>query len=174
MILRVLICALLMGAVGVAGAQTSTAAQQPASQAKAQQQLTPEQRAAIQKRNETLVKYANQILAMIDNGQIGEVWDQASEVAKKAVTRDKFVDAVKAARAKLGAAKGRKIVAMYQSTSDGKKQLPAGTYVNIRYQSQFADSTQPAVELVSFHLDSDQRYRLSGYTVGPAKAAPAK
>lgn len=56
----------------------------------AAQQLTPEQRAAIQKRDQELVSYANQILKMIDNGQSAQVWDDMSEVGKKVVTRAAF------------------------------------------------------------------------------------
>ena len=87
MIGRLLVCALLIGAAGIASAQT-----QPAStpQTPAARQLTPEQRAAIQKQNQVLVKYAESIVAMIDNGQSGQVWDQASDVAKKSASRDQF------------------------------------------------------------------------------------
>ncbi|MGH8113850.1 MAG: hypothetical protein ACREPS_02170, partial [Rhodanobacteraceae bacterium] len=53
-------------------------------------QLTPERRAAFQKQNGVSVKYANQTVAMIDKGQIGWLWNQASEVARKVVSRNEF------------------------------------------------------------------------------------
>lgn len=161
MIARLLVCALLIGAAGIASAQTQPAAtpQQPAAP-----QLTPEQRAAIQKQNEVLVKYAESILAMIDNGQTGQVWDEASDVAKKSVSRDQFVKTTDADRAKLGKVGSRKVAAVTRSVSKGGK-LPAGTYVNVNFATQFGSDAKPVRELISFHLDSDKKWRLSGYTV---------
>lgn len=161
MIARLLVCALLLGAVGTADAQNQPAStpQQPATR-----QLTPEQRAAIQKQNQVLVQYAESIVAMIDNGQTGQVWDQASDVAKHVVTRDQFVKAIGADRARLGKMTSRKVAAVTRSVSRGG-QLPAGTYVNVNFATQFGQNAKPIRELVSFHLDSDKKWRLSGYTV---------
>lgn len=96
---RLFLCALLVGPAGVATAQDKPAQTQPATQ---QRQRTPEQRAAIQKQNQELVQYAGSIEAMIDNGQTRQVWDQASDVAKKSVSRDQFVKTTDSDRAKLG------------------------------------------------------------------------
>lgn len=171
MFVRLLFCALLIGATGVASAQTkpATAQQKPATA-----QLTPEQRAAIQKQNGILVKYADQIVAMIDNGQVGQVWDQASEVAKKAAPRDRFVKATEAERGKLGTVKSRKVGKVTRSVSKGGGKLPAGLYVNVNYTTQFSKQAKPALEKVSFHLDSDRKWRVSGYTVLEPKAATRK
>ena len=98
MFVRLILCALLIGFAGVASAQDKPAQTQ---QKPAAQQLTPEQRAAIQKQNQVLVKYAESIVAMIDNGQSGQVWDQASDVAKKTVSRDQFTKATESDRAKV-------------------------------------------------------------------------
>ena len=164
MVARLLVCALLIGSFGVASAQSQSAAtrQQPATR-----QLTPEQRAAIQKQNQVLVKYAESVIAMIDNGQVGQVWDEASDVAKKSVSRDQFVKATEADRAKLGKVHSRKVEAVTRSISQGGK-LPAGTYVNVNFATQFANEAKPVRELISFHLDGDKKWRLSGYTVHAA------
>lgn len=159
MFARLILCALLLGAAS-AQAQTTQTPQQTAAKA-----LTPEQRAAIRKQNQELVGYANQILKMIDNDQAGQVWDDMSEVGKKAATRDEFSEKVKQERGKLGNATSRRIIALYGSQSEGRKQLPAGIYRNVRYLTRFADSTSPKIELVSFHLDSDKKWRLTGYAI---------
>lgn len=166
MIARLLVCALLIGSFGVASAQSQPAStqQQPATR-----QLTPEQRAAIQKQNQVLVKYAESIVAMIDNGQVGQVWDEASDVAKKSVSRDQFVKTTEADRAKLGKVGSRKVEAVTRSVSKGGK-LPAGMYVNVNFATQFASQAKPIRELISFHLDGDKKWRLSGYTVHAAAA----
>ena len=162
MIGRLLVCALLIGATGIASAQT-----QPAStpQTPAARQLTPEQRAAIQKQNQVLVKYAESIVAMIDNGQSGQVWDQASDVAKKSASRDQFTKATESDRAKLGKMTSRKLEGVTRALSNGKEKLPEGLYVNVNFATRFSNEAKPIRELVSFHLDSDKKWRLSGYTV---------
>ena len=172
MIARLFLCALLVGSFGIANAQNQPAAssQQPAAKT-----MTPEQRAAVQKRNQAIVTYANQIIKQVDDGRYAQVWDGMSEVGKKAVARDTFARMVEQQRKPLGQVKSRKVAALYRSTSDGSKNLPAGTYINVRYLTQFADSTKPKVELVSFHLDGDSKWRLSGYICQdpPAKTAQA-
>lgn len=162
MLARLFLCALLIGAFGVANAQEKPATAQ---QETATQQLTPEQQAAVQKQNQVLVKYAESIVAMIDNGQVGQVWDQASEVAKKSVSRDQFVKATEADRAKLGKVTSRRVEGVTRAVSNGKDKLPAGMYVNVNFATQFGSQAKPIRELVSFHLDSDKKWRLSGYTV---------
>lgn len=159
---RLILCALLVAVAGAASAQTQPAQTQ---QKPAAQQLTPAQRAELQKQNQELVKYAESIVAMIDNGQAGQVWDQASEVAKKSVSRDQFVKATEADRSKLGKVSSRKVEGVTRAVSNGKEKLPAGLYVNVNFATQFASQAKPIRELVSFHLDSDKKWRLSGYTV---------
>ena len=162
MIARLLVCALLIGFAGVASAQNQPAQTQ---QKPAAQQLTPEQRAAIQKQNQVLVKYAESIVAMIDNGQSGQVWDQASDVAKKTVSRDQFTKATESDRAKAGKMTTRKLEGVTRALSNGKEKLPQGLYVNVVFATQFSNESKPVRELVSFHLDSDKKWRLSGYTI---------
>lgn len=171
MIVRVFLCALLIGAAGAAEAQTQPAATPQQSQAP---QPTPEQRAALQKQNQVLVQYADRIVAMIDNGQAGQVWDQASDVAKKSVSRDQFVNTVQSDRARLGAMKSRKLAIVTHTLSQGTGKLPAGQYVNINYATDFGSQAKPTRELLSFHLDSDRKWRLSGYTVQAAANTAAR
>lgn len=160
---RVLLCAVLLaGTFGVAYAQEKPAA--PQQQTAAQQKLTPEQQAALEKRNQAMVQYAASIAQMIDNGQAGQAWDQASEVAKQSVSRDKFIQATDADRGKLGKATTRKLAALNMAESKGGK-LPAGEYFNVNFATQFAKDAKPVRELVSFHLDSDKKWRLAGYHV---------
>lgn len=168
MLARLILCVLLVGVAGAASAQSQPA---QAQQKPAARQLTPEQRAAMQKQNQELVKYSESIVAMIDNGQSGQVWDQASDVAKKSVSRDQFVKATEADRAKLGNVTSRKVEGVTRAVSDGKGKLPAGVYVNVNFATQFSKQAKPTGELVSFHLDGDKKWRLSGYTVREARGA---
>ncbi|MGH8215745.1 MAG: DUF4019 domain-containing protein [Rhodanobacteraceae bacterium] len=171
MFVRVFLCALLIGAAGVASAQTQPATAPQKSQAR---QLTPQQREALQKQNQVLVQYADRIVAMIDNGQAGQVWDQASDVAKKSVPRDQFINTVRSDRAKLGTMKSRKVAVVTHTLSKGDGKLPAGQYVNINYATEFGSESKPTRELLSFHLDSDRKWRLSGYTVHATENTAAR
>ena len=165
MFARLFLCALLIGTFGVANAQQKAA---PAQQRPAAQQLTPAQQAELQKQNAAMVKYAESIVAMIDNGQVGQVWDGASDVAKKSVSRDQFIKATEADRTRLGNVTSRKVEGVTRAVSNGKEKLPAGVYVNVNFATQFSKEAKPIRELVSFHLDGDKKWRLSGYTVrGP-------
>lgn len=165
---RLLACVLLLGVAGAASAQNqpATTGQQPAAH-----QLTPQQREAIRKQNQVLVKYAESIVAMIDNGQTGQVWDQASDVAKHAVQRDQFVKTVQDERARLGKMTARQFANINRQVSRGGK-LPNGTYVNVNFATRFASHAGPMLEKVSFHHDSDDKWRLSGYTLLQRSAAP--
>jgi hypothetical protein len=173
MFVRVFLCALLIGFAGVAGAQTQPAAA-PGQNAQARQQLTPQQREALQKQNQVLIQYADRIVAMLDNGQAGQVWDQASDVAKKSVSRDQFMDTVQSDHARLGAMKSRKVAVVTHTLSKGDGKLPAGQYVNINYATEYGSQAKPTRELLSFHLDSDRKWRLSGYTLHAAGNAVSR
>lgn len=166
MSVRLLLCIFLVGAFGASGvASARDAPPQPSSSAKPQPpQLTPQQIAAIRKQNQVLVNYAGAIANMVDHGQVAQVWDASSEVAKKAVPKDKFVKATEADRAQLGTVTSRKVQEITRGVSDGSK-LPQGYYVNINFATQFSKYAKPVRELVSFHLDKDRTWRLSGYTV---------
>lgn len=174
MFVRTCVCALLLGAFGIASAQTqpATTQQSSARPAAGQQQLTPEQRAAAQKQVQELVQYSNQIVAQIDGGHADTVWSQASEVAKKSVSEAAFVQAVDADRAKYGTMKERKVAGVSRTVSKGEGKLPAGTYVNVNYATVFSKDAKPIRELVSFHLDPDRKWRLSGYSLQQPTAAP--
>lgn len=165
MSIRVMVGALLIGLAGVASAQAQPAQTQPATSAKAAEpQLTAAQKAALEKQNQVLAQFATEIAQMVDNGHVGQVWDAASDVAKQSVQRKTFVDAVTSARAKLGKVTSRKLAAITRTVSKGGK-LPAGYYVNVNFATQFANETKPVRELVSFHLDTDKKWRMSGYSV---------
>ncbi|MGH8155050.1 MAG: DUF4019 domain-containing protein [Rhodanobacteraceae bacterium] len=159
MFLRAFLCALLIGVAGIASAQTQPA---PAPTGPANQPLTPEERAAAEKQDQELAQYAESLVQMIDNGRSGQVWDQASNVARQSVSRAKFVEAIKASRADLGTVASRKVISVTHESSKGGK-LPAGRYISVNFATQFSKESKPLRELVSFHEDSDHKWRLSGY-----------
>lgn len=168
MFAKVLLSLLLLTAGSVAYAQQTTApatAATTSNSATKAPALTPEQRAALIKMNQAAAQNAGRVATMVDQGKAGDVWDGASSTAKQAVTRDAFVKATTADRAKLGSVVSRKLARVTHSMSKGDKQLPAGYYTNVVFATTFSSNKQPVRELISFHLDNDKQWRVSGYTV---------
>lgn len=150
-----------------APAQAARPATAPAARPAAQQQpqLTAEQRAALAKQDADMTRGAQQVLALVDANRVGEVWDGASPTMKRVVTKDEFVKQVTIDRNRLGAAasRGQAVVSRSQFAAGG--QVPAGLYINVNFPTKFAKAPQPVRELVSFHLDDDKTWRVSGYSL---------
>lgn len=144
-------------------AATAAQAQQPARNAApaAQQQLTPAQ----QQLERAVAQNAVQVAQSIDQNRIGEVWDGASEIGKKAASRATFVQTISNDRKSVGALKSRTLAAVVPMQSTGKGTTPAGTYINVVFATQFTNTKQPVRELISYHLDADNQWRLAGYTL---------
>ncbi len=102
-------------------------------------------------------------LALVDADKYGESYDAAASIFKSAVTKENWIGAAKGVRDQTGAMKARKLQsAEYAENLPG---APAGKYVVIQYDSEFAAG--PAVETVTPTLDTDGRWRVSGYFVKP-------
>lgn len=148
-------------------ARTAAPAARPAQQPAAQQApaLTPQQRAALAKQDTDMTQAAGQVVRMVDTNRIGEVWDGASPTMKRLVTKDEFIKQVTIDRNKLGTAgaRGQAVVSRSQFAAGG--QVPAGLYINVNFPTKFAKAPQPVRELVSFRLDEDKTWRVSGYSL---------
>lgn len=144
-------------------------AQQPASPARAtvlqQQQLTSEQRVQIARQSAEMSKAAGLVIQWVDQNKGGEVWEGASSVAKSVVTKDSFVQQISADRQKLGAPMTRSQVAVTRAVYAAGNQVPAGNYINVVFATKFTDAPGPVRELVSFRLDEDKTWRVSGYSL---------
>lgn len=174
MSIRLLICAVLLAFAGTAAAQPSPTPQGSSAATKpAAQQLTPEQRAAIVKFRKAMVANAVDVAKLVDQGAEGQVWDNGSEVMKKAVARSAFISGVSRERNSVGKMVSRKLAKLYRSRSDGKEQLPAGDYFNVLFVTQFANQKARMLELVSYHYDTASTLRVSGYSLKqiPARAS---
>ena len=164
MIKQLFLPVMLLAFAGSAFAQTATTPAAPAAQTAPAAQLTAAQKAQLEKQNAQMATASLQIAQMVDQNQIGQVWDNASTVAKQTNPRAEFVQMVGADRAKLGAVKTRQLGPIGRVQSTGGK-LPPGLYINVNYATQFANSGKPVRELISFHLDSDNVWRIAGYTL---------
>jgi hypothetical protein len=165
----ILPAALLLAIPAFAQPAPGTAPDKPA-----QQKLTPEQQQAIVKFRQSMAANAEAIAQLVDQGKAGDVWDQASNVAKQAVSRNDFVSGINKQRDNAGKLESRKLAAVTHSISKGAQKLPAGDYINVVFASRFANEKAPIRELVSYHYDTDKVWRVSGYTLQQSGPAAAK
>ncbi|TWI01001.1 uncharacterized protein DUF4019 [Luteimonas cucumeris] len=168
---KLLLAAALLACAGTASAQQAQPARAPAATARpaqpAQQApaLTPQQRAALAKQDADTTKAAAQVIQMVDANRIGEVWDGASATMKKLVSKDEFIKQVTIDRNRLGAPASRGQAVVSRSQFEAGGQVPAGLYINVGFPTKFAKTAQPVRELVSFRLDEDKVWRVSGYSL---------
>ena len=162
----VLIAAMLAFTASASAQQAARPASAPAAKPPVkQQQLTPEQQAQVTRQNAEMGKAAAQVIQLVDQNKVGEVWDGASAVAKSVVGKSSFVTQITADRQKLGAPTERKQVGVTRAAYAAGGKVPAGNYINVVYATKFADAPKPVRELVSFHLDNDKTWRVSGYSL---------
>ena len=116
-----------------------------------------------QQKSEQLAQQSSDAwLALVDSGKYADSWQEASQLFKAAVTKEKWQDALRASRDPLGKMLSRKLKsATYKTTLPG---APDGEYVVIQYESSF-DHKQSGVETVTPMLDKDGKWRVSGYYI---------
>jgi len=101
-------------------------------------------------------------LALVDSGNYGESWSQASQLFKQQVTAAQWESAVKVARGPLGTLQSRQVKsAQYARTLPG---APDGEYVVIQYESAF-ENKKAATETVTPMKDKDGHWRVAGYYI---------
>jgi hypothetical protein len=142
----------------------SAFAQQPAPAAE-EPALTEEQRAQLARQDAEMSQAALQVMQLVDAERLGEIWDGASPVMQQAVTRDDFVRQISSDRAALGAVSARANAVVSRTQGQAGGPVPEGLYINVQTATRFANQPEPVRELVSFRLDEDRTWRVSGYTL---------
>jgi hypothetical protein len=135
-------------------------AQSPAPATPVAHPATPDQ----QHQDQQMERAALQVAQMVDQNLVAEVWDGASTVTKQIIGRDAFVRGVDADRQTVGSPVARSLALLTYSQSDGRR-LPPGLFANVAFATHFANEQQPVRELISFHLDNDHIWRVTGYSL---------
>ncbi len=108
------------------------------------------------------VAAAKQWLALIDAGNYGASWETAAAYFKNAITKEKWAQTLTAVRQPLGALVSRELSSKtYMQSLPG---APDGEYVVIQFKTSF-ENKKSGVETVTPMLDSDGRWRVSGYYI---------
>ncbi len=101
-------------------------------------------------------------LALVDEGNYAESWNQAAGFFKNAVTKEQWQQSLKAVRTPLGKVIARKLKSkQYTKTLPG---APDGEYIVIQYETTF-ENKKSAVETLTPMLDKDGKWRVSGYYI---------
>jgi len=163
----------LLPAIVLAMASAAALAQQPTNAGAQPGNAGPQssaQQAQIEHLNHRMSQAATEVTQGLDKNKAGEIWDNASQIAKKAVTRDDFVRHVTAERKALGAPVARHVINVSYRRGDGKE-IPAGIYANVTFATTFSDSKKPMTELVTYHSDDDHVWRVAGYVLSAQGAS---
>lgn len=166
--LRLLLFVALLACIGSAAARQAPEASPPEQRPQAQAvppKPTPAQQARLARQEADMTRAAMQVMQMVDANRIGEVWDSASAAMKGLVTRDDFIEQITSDRNTLGkvTSRGKAVVGHSRFPAGGK--APQGLYINIAVPTRFANLDKPVRELVSFRLDDDKTWRVSGYSL---------
>jgi hypothetical protein len=111
-----------------------------------------------------LVRAAFRLLEEIDQGRMLDIWERASESARRLVPPQEVADAIGPFREGQGALVSRHWV--------GARRDPAAPqYLRLTFESAFA--AWAGEEMVTLEQEADGIWRLAGYAVLPAEAAAA-
>ncbi len=112
-----------------------------------------------QKKQDALAA-AQSWLALVDNGDYGEAWEQAAALMKDAVGKDALAEGLRTARIPFGALKTRTPSSMTYATS--LPGAPDGEFVVIETEASF-EHKEHAGETVTPMMEADGTWRVSGY-----------
>jgi hypothetical protein len=101
-------------------------------------------------------------LVLVDTAKYPSSWEQSAGIFKASIGQSRWVQAVQAARAPLGALQSRELKSStFTHTLPG---APDGDYVVVTYVSQFQNRAN-AIEIVTPLREKDGVWRVSGYLV---------
>jgi hypothetical protein len=101
-------------------------------------------------------------LAKVDAGKYAESWQEAAEIFRSAVAKEKWLSMVAAVRQPLGKVGSRKLIS--KKYTESLPNAPAGKYVVLQFETSF-ENKKGAVETITPMLDKDGTWRVSGYFV---------
>ncbi len=115
-----------------------------------------------EEKEEKAAQAANIWLALIDEGKYGESWETAALFFKNAITQEKWGQMLTAVRKPLGQMVSRELTSKkYTKSLPG---APDGEYVVIQFKTSF-EKKKSGIETITPMLDSDGRWRVSGYYI---------
>lgn len=108
------------------------------------------------------IESSNQWLKSIDSSSYEISWETSSELFKKSITKENWVQALEGVRKPLGNMISRKLQTKeYKTTLPG---APDGEYVVIVFSTEF-ENKDNSYETITPMKDKDGKWRVSGYYI---------
>jgi hypothetical protein len=108
------------------------------------------------------IEAAKTWLKLVDEGAYEQSWTQAAKYFRNNVSEQQWTTSLSAVRRPLGKVLSRKIkTSTYTTETSG---APDGRYVIIQFDTSF-ENKQNAAETITPMLDSDNKWRVSGYYI---------
>ena len=105
---------------------------------------------------------AEQWIVLVDDGQYEQSWKEAAKIFQDAVASPDWQKKAQTDRTQLGQKQTRKLKDIKVAAT--LKGLPAGQYVQVKYQSSFANK-KVALETITAVLEPDGNWRVAAYSV---------
>lgn len=117
-----------------------------------------------------LLRNADFALQMIDTGRFHDLYSDVAPFVKQRYDEQHFSDDTRQSRQLVGAIKSRGWAAVTRIIYTGAKDVPDGLYANVDYATT-QTSGKVVYEKVSFRLENDGRWHLTGYVPRVAQGA---
>jgi Protein of unknown function (DUF4019) len=109
---------------------------------------------------------AQQWLALVDNGNYGQSWDNADALFQQKISREQWESTLGGGRSAYGSVVSRQLIS---ATPDNNiPAAPAGKFVVIQFRTKFANSPT-LIETITPAQEANGQWRVAGYFVKPAK-----
>ncbi|RXV68127.1 DUF4019 domain-containing protein [Burkholderia stabilis] len=119
---------------------------------------------------DTLLRDSNAVFKLLDAGQYGAVWSDAAAFVKARIKQDQFAADMQRARQSFGAVDHRGWAQITRIRYSNSSTTPDGLYANVDYATTLT-SGATVFEKLSFRLDDDGRWHLTGYVPRQSQGA---
>ncbi|AFQ49657.1 DUF4019 domain-containing protein [Burkholderia cepacia] len=111
---------------------------------------------------DTLLRDADAVFKQLDAGQYGAVWADSAAFVKVRIKPDQFASDMQRARQSVGTVSHRGWAQITRIRYQNASAMPDGLYANLDYATTLT-SGATVYEKLSFRLDDDGRWHLTGY-----------
>ncbi|AWV02424.1 hypothetical protein DM992_23685 [Burkholderia sp. JP2-270] len=119
---------------------------------------------------DSLLRDSNAVFKQLDAGQYGAVWIGAAAFVKARIKQDQFAADMQQARQSVGAVSHRGWAQITRIRYTNASAMPDGLYANVDYATTLT-SGATVYEKLSFRLDDDGRWHLTGYVPRQSQGA---
>ena len=105
---------------------------------------------------------AGRVLQQLDSDQLDDLWQNAAPFIREKMTQDQFVNSMRVARRTLGPVSTRGWASVTRIRYTKVNGVPDGLYANVDFSTTLAGG-RTLYEMLSFQLESDGQWRLTGY-----------